>query len=119
MMLVSDAGKPISRTRTAESQRITSWRNRNRTIMSRVASRVTPDASSTTCEMTVAIAAPRTPSRGKPSHPKISSGSSTMLSAVEIANSMVTVMLSPCELNPNTAAKNRNISTIADAVMVR
>ena len=42
-----------------------------------------------------------------------------MFSPVEMANSMVTVVLSPCELKPNTAAKNRKISTIAEPVMVR
>ena len=54
-----------------------------------------------------------------PRPPKISSGSSPALMVVEIANSQVTVRLSPCELNPKITAKKMNISTEPAATMVK
>ena len=78
-----------------------------------------PAVTSSTCEMMVAMAAPRTPSAGIPSPPKISSGSRPALMVVEMANSQVTVVLSPCELKPKMTAKNTNMSTEPAATTVK
>ncbi len=118
-MLVSAAGNPIFSTCRTDRQRSTRLRNRNRTSMLRTLSRVTPATTSTTCERMVATAAPRTPIAGSPSSPKISSGSRMALSVVEIANSQVTVVLSPCELKPKITAKNTNTSTDPPVTMVK
>ena len=78
-----------------------------------------PAITSSTCEMMVAKAAPRTPRAGMPRPPKISSGSSAALMVVEIANSQVTMRLSPCELKPKITAKKTNMSTEPPATMVK
>ena len=119
---VSDAGKPMSRTFLTDCQlnmRLEKWNRMCRLafMSERMASTIR-----TSWEMSVAYAAPVIPSAGirQPAdpHPKIKSGSSTTFTSVDIANNLVSVCVSPCELNANMMENMMNIRIEPPAMTV-
>jgi hypothetical protein len=117
--LVSAAGKPMFNTFFTEAQRSPRREKRKATSMLALRRMTRPATSTKACKNSVAMAAPAMPSAGKPAHPKMSTGSRMALTAVEMLNSTVTVLLSPWELKANRTENSRNTSIEPEAMMVK